>query len=294
MIVADSHRRGVTLRRLRMVSRRRPTSNRPGRRQGCARGAGADFAEFREYSPGDDLRHVDWSLYSRVGKLYTRSFLAEAELDVHLLLDVSASMVSPTPAKLEHAKAVALAVAAVGLGYGDRVGLATFSDRIHAIVRPERGIGQLGRIRDVLLASSAAGRTHFRKSFRDYFSVAGSGRGLFVVLSDLFSQNGYRKGLRWALYRGHELILLHVLDQQEVYPRVEGPLDLMDAETDDDVRLTVGPEWLPQYRIRLHRFCESLSAFSARHDLACVRTTSSESFADVNRALLQGGVWQRR
>lgn len=281
------------LRRLALVSRKRATSHLPGRRGGVSTGHGIDFADYRRYSPGDDVRSIDWTLFSRLGMLFSRAFQADSELRVHLLLDVSTSMRYGEADKLDCARRLAAAVSWVGLKQLDVVGLATFSDRLHRVLPPRRTKEHFHRLLAALEEVEPRGRSGLTRALRDYGSRA-QGGGLAVILSDFLSSDGYAQGLDYLLYRKFELLLIQVVADEELDPPSGENVELEDCEEPRLPRVAALPEVLSRYRENRRAFQASLALFCRRRHVALVQAVTSRSFGELVCQLLREGVWERR
>src|SRR5215475_6354922 len=134
------------LEQLALVSRKVFVGRMKGERKSRRRGSSVEFAEHRNYTAGDDLRHIDWNVYGRLDKLFLKLFLEEEDLHVYTLLDTSLSMDFGTPTKLRYGKQVAAALAFVGLVNHDRIILDTFTSRLDQGIPSIRGRSQMWRI----------------------------------------------------------------------------------------------------------------------------------------------------
>jgi len=184
------------------------------------RGFSIEFAEHREYAPGDDLRYVDWKVFGRTDKYYLKQFEEETNQFCYLLLDASESMGYKSPqapmAKLEYAKCVAAALAYLALAQQDAVGLATFDHQVRGMVRPSASPANLEQILGVLEQLPAAGDSSIGPVFHETAERFRK-RGLVLVLSDLFDDvETMLVGLRHFRHRRHDVIVFHVLDPAEL------------------------------------------------------------------------------
>jgi uncharacterized protein (DUF58 family) len=183
-------------------------------------GFSIEFAEHREYAPGDDLRYLDWKVFGRTDKYYLKQFEEETNLICYLLLDVSESMLyrsdGPAMSKLEYAKCAAAALAYLVLRQQDSVGLATFDREIRALVRPSSNPSHISQLVHVMEQSAAERKTALGAIFHELAERL-SKRGIVVILSDLFDDvDSLMAGLKHFRHRRHEVILLHVLDPAEL------------------------------------------------------------------------------
>ena len=183
-------------------------------------GFSIEFAEHREYAPGDDLRYLDWKVFGRTDKYYLKQYEEETNLLCYLVLDTSESMHYQSSAaamsKLEYAKSVAAALAYLILHQQDSVGLATFDQQVRSLVRPGSNPSHMEQIVHVMEQSTAERKTATGAIFHELAERLKK-RGIVVVLSDLFDDvDSMIAGLRHFRHRRHEVILLHVLDPAEL------------------------------------------------------------------------------
>ena len=183
-------------------------------------GFSIEFAEHREYAPGDDLRYVDWKVFGRTDKVYLKQFEEETNQVCHLLLDTSESMRYKSPSaamsKLQYAQSAAAALSYLILQQQDSVGLVTFDREIRALVRTSSNPSHLKQLLQVMEESSAERKTATGPIFHD-LAERFKKRGIVVILSDLFDDvDSMMAGLKHFRHRRHDVILLHVLDPEEV------------------------------------------------------------------------------
>jgi uncharacterized protein (DUF58 family) len=183
-------------------------------------GFSIEFAEHREYSPGDDLRYLDWKVFGRTDKFYLKQFEEETNLICYLLLDASESMAYKSDAapmsKLEYARSVAAALSYLILNQQDSVGLVAFDDEIRALVRPAGNPSHLKELLQVMETSAGARKTAAGPIFHD-LAERFKKRGVVVILSDLFDNvDAILAGLKHFRHRRHEVIVMHVLDPAEL------------------------------------------------------------------------------
>lgn len=262
-----------------------------GERRTAKRGSSVEFADFREYSAGDDLRYVDWRAYARLDKLFLKLFREEEDLSVHLLLDNSKSMDFGAPAtKWAYAVRLLAALGYVGLTEFDRVTFATLGDASHRPLPALRGrsnVVTFFRYLERLPGPSGGG--DFRTALRRY-SEREKSPGIAVVCSDFFD-DGVRDGLYALLARRYEIVLVQILDPFEVEPMLQGDLRLVDAETGEEMSVSISSYMLDEYRARLQSLVGQLTELSQRHGMEYVRLTTQTPFEDaVLRYLRTGGL----
>jgi uncharacterized protein (DUF58 family) len=226
-------------------------------------GFSQEFAEYRAYSPGDDLRHVDWNVFARTEKAYLKRYRGETNTEVTVLLDASASMAfrSNGVSKFEYAKFVASALIYLAHLQRDSTGLIVFHDDVTHAVRPSARQGQLLRLLHGIEHAETGKRTDFQRPFDELRALL-KRRGITVLISDFLTDvDTIVKTIEPLRFHGNELILLHVLDRQEIEPTLGGPALLVDMETDDSME--VSPEYVKQeYRAKMAEHIQSLRSKS--------------------------------
>jgi uncharacterized protein (DUF58 family) len=204
-------------------------------------GFSQEFAEYRAYNPGDDLRHVDWNVYSRTERLYLKRFRGETNSVLTVLLDASNSMQfgSHRVNKMDYARYLAASLFYLAIhDQRDAAGLITFDDEIRNFVRPSTRQGQLHRLMAALEQSEARARTDFAKPMR-YFQEFLKRRGIVLIVSDFWeSPESIVQNIEPLRYRGNEVVLFHVLDPEDVRPRLNRPSILVDIETKQELQVT--------------------------------------------------------
>jgi len=206
-----------------------------GERRSNKRGTSIEFADYRNYAPGDDLRRLDWNLYARLERPYVKLYEDEEDLAVHLILDASASMAfplegEPTHNKFLYARRLFAALAYIALVNNDRLMLTVLRGGELEHFGPSRGRSQTVAMLKYAHSLKAQGVTDLNVALKDYATRA-SRPGLAIVISDMFSPSGYVEGLNALLGKGHEVAVLHVLSPEEIMPPLSGDLRLIDAES---------------------------------------------------------------
>jgi uncharacterized protein (DUF58 family) len=207
-------------------------------------GFSQEFAEYRAYTPGDDLRHVDWNVYARTERMYLKRYHGETNSLLTVLLDASNSMQfgSHGVNKMDYARYLVASLFYLAIhGQRDAAGLITFDDEIRNYIRPSTRQGQLHRLLAGLEQAEARARTDFSKPMR-YFQEFLHRRGMVLIVSDFWeSPESIVRTIEPLRYRGNEVVLFHVLDPEDVRPTMSGPSILVDMET--EVHLEVTPDY---------------------------------------------------
>lgn len=267
------------LERLSLISRRLFSGLMRGERRSPRRGSSPEFKDFREYSPGDDLRRVDWNSYARLDRLYLKTFVEEQDLFVYILFDVSASMRFGSPSKLDYARQLAAALGYVALCGGDQVGFGAFSEGLSAALRLRRGRALGPQVLHWIASCDLQGKTELVRSLKEY-ALRIRVPGLAVVISDLLAA-GYQDALRALINRGCQIVLLHILEPSELHPELVGDLRLTDVETGEVREVTISRTALNQYRSALDAYIADITSFCSRHGITYVRITTDQDLEDV-------------
>ena len=189
------------------------------------KGQSVEFLQHREYVRGDDLRRVDWKVWGRQDRLYVKEFEEETSLRVTLLVDGSASMnyASGPLSKFDYAATLAASLAWLALSHGDAVGCSVFDDRVRASVPPRTKRSHLSSVVEVLETPRAGRPTAFLPVLRTLAETLPR-RGMVMLVSDLLGdRDGVFQGMQLLRKRGHDLVLLHVMDDDELEFPFEGP-----------------------------------------------------------------------
>jgi uncharacterized protein (DUF58 family) len=280
------------LEQLELVSKRVRAGRMKGDRLSKRKGRGSEFADFRPYSVGDDLRFLDWNLFGRLDKLFLRMFLEEEDLSVHLLIDNSGSMEFGTPTKLRYAQQVAAALGFVGLINLDRVTVETIGGERSARSPVFRGRPSLPRLLKAIGNIRPAGGGELNRSLRN-FSLTATGRGVAIILSDFMDKDGFEDGLRFLAARSLDVYAIHVLSEEEIHPPFTGDLKFTDLEDGDEAEVTISAPLLARYERTLNAFRNSVSSFCTKRGMSYLFTSNQVPFEKLvlgylrTRGLLQ-------
>ncbi|MBS1713317.1 MAG: DUF58 domain-containing protein [Armatimonadetes bacterium] len=273
---------------LRLAPRRKFAGSVRGERTTQSRGISIEFADYREYAEGDDLRHLDWNVLARLGHAVTKTYRDEEDLAVYVLLDGSASMGFGEPSKFETAKALACAVGYVALSGGDSVLPWMFSTRS----RPSgsmRGRVAYPRLANWATSTGPEGQRAFDAELKQ-FAAGRSRPGVAVVVSDALHPQAVG-ALRSLAGRGHEVWLLQVLSDVELEPDLEGDLRLIDVETGAKAELTVNSFTLREYRERLKAHTDALAEECRRSGGRYAQVVAGERIDRLVKDVLKREGW---
>jgi uncharacterized protein (DUF58 family) len=224
-------------------------------------GFSQEFAEYRAYSPGDDLRHVDWNVFARTDRCFLKRYRGETNSQLLILLDASASMGygSQEVHKLDNARFVAASLCYLANVQRDAAGLIIFDEDVSNYVAPSTRQGQLFRLLHAIEKAEPGTRTNFAKPFVHFQNFLHR-RGIVVVLSDFYEDPDVIIDTVEPLrHRGNEVILFHVLDPEEIAPKFRQPVLLVDMENSSQA-LEVSPEYARhEYRKKIDAHVQNLN-----------------------------------
>ena len=254
------------LERLEVVTRKIFRGRMKGERRSRRKGQSVEFADFRNYVPGDDLRFIDWNLYARLEKLFLKMFLEEEDLHFYVLIDASMSMGFGEPTKLQYAKQLAAALGFIGLCRADRVRIETLGQPMRHPGPVLRGRHNLWRMVEYLDRIEAAENVSLAQGVKN-FCLRNSGKGILVLLTDLMDKDGYESALRLLLARQMDIYVIHLLSAEELDPDVKGDLKLIDCEDGDVAEITVSRPLMDRYQNTVSAFIQSAREFCARRGM---------------------------
>jgi uncharacterized protein (DUF58 family) len=262
------------LERLEIVTRKIFRGRTKGERRSLRKGQSVEFADFRNYVPGDDMRFVDWNTYARLDRLFLKMFFEEEDLRLYLLIDASRSMDFGTPTKLSYARQLAAALGFVGLARGDRVRIETLGQSARRPGQAWRSrtslwrmLGQIAAIEPNEAISLAAGVKNF--------VLRNPGQGVLVLISDLLDKQGYDAAFRYLLAQRMDVYVIHVLSPEELDPELQGDLKLIDCEDQDAVEITVSAPLLKRYRQTMAAFIAGAKEFCTRRGMHYIPTNTT-------------------
>jgi uncharacterized protein (DUF58 family) len=254
------------LERLELVTRKVFRGRMKGERRSKRKGQSVEFADFRSYVPGDDLRSLDWNLYARLDKLIIKLFLEEEDLHFFTLIDASLSMDFGTPTKLAYAKQLAAALGFVGLIRTDRVRIETLGQSVRNAGPVLRGRRSVWRMLDYLEGIQAGETISLADGVKN-FCIRNAGKGVVVLISDLMDKNGYEAALRYLVSQQMDVYVIQVLSQEEIDPEVKGDLRLVDCEDEDIAEITVSAPLLSRYKATLNAFVGGAQEFCSKRGM---------------------------
>lgn len=254
-------------------------------------GTGVEFADHREYTPGDDYRYLDWNLFARLDTLLLKRFQEEEDLHIYFLLDCSRSMAFGAPPKFDYARQVAAALAYIALADLDRIALVCFANDIVADFPLTRGKGRILALLKFLEGLQPSGEDTCLERVVTGFIHREQRRGLIVVVSDLYDRNGFERGLDLLRHRKYEPHVVQIFDPYEKEPAdMLGDIEMWDVESGACRKVTVSEKNLRQYRHLFDAFQDQVQEYCNRYGLGCTRTSTEVPFDQlILRMMRQAG-----
>lgn len=257
-----------TLARLSLAVAHKSSMNMSGNRKSIQKGISAEFSDFREYMPGDDLRRLDWNVYARLDKMYIREYMEEKEAVVSVLLDTSASMEYGEQKKSELALELASIVSFLSLNNMDRLVIYDMKEMNRGLM-PGSGRGAFSRVLKWLDTRTFGGEVDMLKAAQQMNLC---GPGVTVIISDflhpaLFEEDNpqYEKLMQYLAYRRQRPVILQTLAGEELHIRMEGTLNLIDMETDHKLRITMDASAIRSYEKELQKLLERMKKGCVPH-----------------------------
>jgi len=273
---------------LALVARRVFRGRLKAERRSRVFGSSVEFADYRNYSAGDDYRYLDWNIYARMDELLIKLFEEEQDLHVYLLLDVSQSMAA-APAKFHGALRVVASLAYIAMSNLDRVAIHPFADRPLVEFPMTRGKGKILTLLRYLEGLAPVARDTDLEHTARVLLQQRPRRGLIVLVSDLFDPRGIERGLDALRHHGDEVQVIHLTDRSEARPSLLGDLDLQDAETAAVRTVTVTERHLRQYERRFQAFLQDCERICRCREVGYLHSTSDVPFDEVVLKVLRAG-----
>ncbi|MEM8865272.1 MAG: DUF58 domain-containing protein [Planctomycetota bacterium] len=254
------------LERLELVTRKVFRGRMKGERRSKRKGESVEFADFRNYVAGDDLRRLDWNLYARLDKLILKLFLEEEDLHFYTLIDASLSMDFGEPTKLDYAKQLAAALGFVGLVRSDRVVIESLGQSVRERGPALRGRRSVWRMLESLDSLQATDTVSLAEGVKR-FCLRHRGQGVVVLISDLMDKQGYESALKYLMAQSMDVYVIQVLSQEEIDPDVTGDLKLVDCEDQDVAEISVSAPLLARYKQTLASFTAGAQQYCSKRGM---------------------------
>lgn len=246
-----------------ILSRKLLAGKMKGERRSKRRGQSVEFADYRNYVIGDDLRFIDWNIYARLDKLFLKLFLEEEDLALYIIVDVTKSCDYGDPNKALYMKKVAAALGYIGLVNYNRVSVVAMANGIVDETGGLRGRTKVARMIDFINRLQPQGAGNLAVACRR-FALAHRQKGVCVVLSDFFDKGGYENGLRYLSGGKYDLFTVQILSPQEIDPDLQGDLKLRDVEDGDMAEVSITQPLMKQYKANLNAYCLAVKDYITR------------------------------
>lgn len=260
-----------------LLSRKILAGKLKGERRSKRRGQSVEFADYRNYVVGDDLRFIDWNIYARLDRLFLKLFLEEEDLALYLLVDMSRSCDYGQPHKAHYIKQVAAALGYIGLVNYNRVSISAFADGAVVDSGAMRSRRRVAQMIDFLADLRPSGQADLAEVCRR-FALAHRSKGVCVVLSDFFDKGGYETGLRYVAGGNYDLFAVQTLSPQEIDPPLQGDLKLKDLEDADTAEVSITAPLLKKYKANLNAYCLALKEYLTRRGGTYLFTSTAVPF----------------
>lgn len=258
-------------------------------RRSTRRGVSVEFADYRNYTPGDDFRYIDWNAFARLDELLLKLYEEREDLHIYFLVDVSQSMTYGELPKLIYAKRVAAALAYIGLSNLDRIGITAFNTTDMNRLPTERGKGKIFTVLNFLDQIDGTGETDLEHAFHNFVHTT-KRRGLVVLISDLFDPKGFTAGLNMLKFQKHDLFVIHIVDEREAEPDLLGDYHLVDVETNQLRPVTINETHIKRYKALFEKYCGDLDRYCMQREISLVRTLTKTPFDElILRIFRMGG-----
>jgi uncharacterized protein (DUF58 family) len=274
---------------LALVSRRAFAGRMRAERRTRKIGSGIEFADHRDYQPGDDFRYLDWGIYQRFDRLLVRLFEEEEDLSIYFIVDQSASMAFGDGQKFRAAARICAALAYVGLANLDRVTIIGANAALSGRMPETRGKARIFKVFRFLQNLSTTGSTSLEQTLRT-FVAQNKRRGLAVLISDLYDPAGCERGINVLRYNKFDPFVVHITDPRERELELFGDVTLYDCETGDERDVTVTPALLRQYREAYDLHLAEVERFCTGHMVPYTRADANVDFEElILRVFRKGG-----
>jgi len=263
-----------------VVARRVFAGAARGERRSTKRGLSVEFADYREYSHGDDLRYVDWNAVARLDHFFLKLFVEEEDLFVYILLDATTSMGFGEPAKLRYAGQICAALSYIALTSLDRVAIEVLPVERELRMPVTRGKHNIFKVFNFLREIKADGRVALNDAL-ETFAKRTRKPGLVILVSDLMDEEGMSRGVDFLRYRKFQPVVIQVLAPEEIEPPDRGDWRMVDSETGGYLDISMTRAAIDGYRRRLNAFLEYVETFSRRRNIPYLRAVTNTPFEDL-------------
>lgn len=254
------------------------TDGAAGGRKSKAKGSSVEFSDFREYTPGDDFRRIDWNAYGRFDKLFLRLFMEEREALLNVFFDCSKSMAFGDKNKATMVLRITAILTYLALNNLDRVCLNRLQENIVIPSSSYMGKNSFQRALQFLEASNFRGNTNLSESVKRKDLKS---RGISIVISDFFTVGSIDEVIKYLAFKKQQIILIQVLSEEELDPFLGGQVRLVDSETKEEMNLTITPKLLKTYKLKLKGLQMGVKASVKKYGGVFFQISSADSLEKI-------------
>jgi uncharacterized protein (DUF58 family) len=259
------------------ISKNIPSGSDSGVQKTYKKGSSLEFNDYRTYSPGDDIRSIDWNVWERLGQLFLKLYSADVDRTVSILIDTSSSMGTD---KLTFSLQTAAALGYIGIKNQDRVSISSITDTIVDYMKPTKGKGDIISLFNFLSSLKSGGKTDLSRALKEV-SLKNPKNSIIILLSDLLDFEGFKDGIYHLLYKKFDIVVLHTLSANDLAPNFSGPVRLKDSETGAVLDLTVNRETLTAYKNTMSAYFKKIENICLEKRIEYIRVSSSTPFEDL-------------
>lgn len=256
-----------------------------GIRRSSGKGSSIEFSDYREYTSGDDFRHIDWNAYARFDRLFIKLFMEEQETMVTVFLDTSKSMDFGEPNKGDIAKDLTAVFSYIALSGLDRLTVATLKEQDVERSSIYAGKQSFFRAYDYIYDIDFEGETYISRAIKKAHFLNPKA-GISIIISDLFSKDDYREGIDYLLYRGQDVVVIHILSPQEREPNLDGSVQLIDSEDGSKLSIMANNSLLRSYSENVDKFLNGNREFCHSRGIHYVDVNSNMDLEEIVFGLL--------
>lgn len=274
------------LERMSIINKRMIRGTQVGKRRSRHAGSSIEFADYRSYTPGDDLRQLDWNAYARLGKLFLKTFLDEQEWHISLYIDCSKSMSYGQPTKFQRAVQLAAALGFLSLHHFDRLSVYAFDGQVIAKLPRLFGKGKVAQLFQFLQGLNIGETGDINQALRTGAAIHGKA-GISIIFSDFLFDQGYEQGLSFIQAARQEVTLVQLLSKEERDPFMQGDMRLVDSETQQGREIALTPSLLHAYRNSVRKYQEDLAGFAFGRGMTYLDVEPEQSVEQIMYQVFQ-------
>jgi uncharacterized protein (DUF58 family) len=266
--------------RLVYLSKKIPSGTSQGIQKTYRKGSSLEFHDYRTYNRGDDIKSIDWNVWERLGQLVLKIYSADLNRNVSIIIDTSESMGTGFHDKLTFSLKTAAALGYIGMKNQDRVSVISINETVVDYMKPSQGKGNIISLYNFLSTLKASGKTDLSGALKNFASRSPA-NSIVIILSDLLDYKGLKEGLYHLVYNKLDVVIIHILSDEDLLPDFSGPVRLRDSETGSVIDLTFNKEILKEYKIGLDNYLHKTEKLCLKKNIEYIRVASSTPFEDL-------------